>query len=428
MIRVLLMLLTGIAGSLFLFPFNLPFAPTVNTKMVLAALGAAIFFIEKTQHRSSSISKDFLILLIICLFISIWAFFCTVVNRTSDYAFATYFISVMVWLGAAYTFTWMIRQTHGQLDVQLISSYLVAICVFQCLIAYAMSFFPDLKQAINQMMGYSGEYLPRLKGRLYGIGAILDPAGLRFSGVLVILAFMMHRHDYGKQPWKGVCLILAFLIISVIGNMIARSATIGMLLAIVYLIIVPLFNENKEGHGSFRTMFIPILCIFILLSFLLYQSSPDFRTNLRFGFEGFFSLAEKGRWEVHSNDVLRSMVVWPESLKTWIIGDGYFASPNDLPNRFGQVLDGFYMKTDIGYLRYIFYFGTIGLVGMISVFFQMTATCVKCFKGGYATMFIGLLIVTLVGWLKVSSDIIMVFAPFLILAYQQDNDSYVADK
>ena len=411
---------------MFLFPFNLPFAPTVNSKMVLAALGAAFFFIDKVRQRTLVVSKDFLVLLIIVISVSVWAYFCTIVNRTNDYSFATYVISVLVWLGAAYAFVWMIRQVHGQIDIQLISSYLVAVCVVQCLIAYAMTLFPNFKLTINQMMGYSGVYLARLRGRLYGIGAALDPAGLRFSGVLVLLAVMMQRNDYGKQPWRGMLMILAFIIISIIGNMIARSATIGMLLAIAYLFIAPFFNDKKEEQGSFWTMFIPILFIFILLSFWLYQSSLDFRTNLRFGFEGFFSLVESGRWEVHSNDVLRGMVVWPESLKTWIIGDGFFASPTDLPDRFGQVYNGFYMQTDIGYLRYIFYFGVIGLIGMMSVCFQMTLTCIKSLKSDYAIMFIGLFIVTLLGWFKVSTDIIMVFAPFLIMAYQQD--SYAADK
>ena len=79
------------------------------------------------------------------------------------------------------------------------------------------------------------------------------------------------------------------------------------------------------------------------------------------------------------------------------------------------------MKTDIGYLRYIFYFGVIGLLGMISVFSQMTATCIRRIKG-YTTLFICLLLVNLIGWFKVSSDIIMVFAPFLILAYQQEDE------
>ena len=76
------------------------------------------------------------------------------------------------------------------------------------------------------------------------------------------------------------------------------------------------------------------------------------------------------------------------------------------------------MKTDIGYLRYIYYFGTIGLLGMIAAIVKIAETCIRNLKE-YRLMFLAMLLVTFIGWLKVSSDIIMVFAPFLILAYSK---------
>ena len=426
MIRFLLILLTGFVGSLFLFPINLPFAPTVNTKMLLAVLGAGVFFLEKTDRRSPTISGDFIVLCIICTCVSIWAYFSTVINHTTDYAFATYLISVIVWLGAAYAFTWMIRQTHGRLDFRLISHYLIGICIFQCILAYCMSLFPWLKEFVNDLMGNSQAYLRSVRGRLYGFGAALDPAGLRFSGVLILLGYLIHENNFQINPWHGILYLSAFFIIAVLGNMIARTTTLGMLLAFAYFLIEVLSTKKEGGYGAFWAATFPLFVILISLIIWLYHISPTFKDDLRFGFEGFFSLVEKGRWEVHSNEVLKGMVVWPEYLETWIYGDGYFDSPDDLPNRFGQTFEGFYMKTDIGYLRYIFYFGVIGLIGLISTFFQITSTCIRRIKG-YGPLFIFLLLVNLIGWFKVSSDIIMVFAPFLILAYQQNNDDVEAN-
>ena len=115
------------------------------------------------------------------------------------------------------------------------------------------------------------------------------------------------------------------------------------------------------------------------------------------------------------------MIVWPQSFRTWIIGDGIFFSAQDFPDILGKAQAGFYMHTDIGYLRYIFYFGIIGLIGMIAVFTKMTTTCCKVFKD-YKQLFVSLLLVNLAGWMKVSSDIIMVFAPFLILAFMTENE------
>ncbi|MBQ4299595.1 MAG: hypothetical protein II763_04675, partial [Bacteroidales bacterium] len=140
-----------------------------------------------------------------------------------------------------------------------------------------------------------------------------------------------------------------------------------------------------------------------------------FRSNLRFGFEGFFSLAEKGYWETNSTNILKGMVVWPESIKTWAIGDGLFFNSQGTPDRFGQLDTGFYKDTDIGYLRYIFYFGSIGLLLLTGVFARITATCFRTFDDD-RWLFILILLVNMLGWVKVSSDIIMIFAPFFVLS------------
>lgn len=416
MIRFLIILLTGIAGSLFLFPFNLPISITVNTKMILAAIGAGVFFIEKAQKKAPSISRDFLVLCLITIGISLWAFTVTVLNHTTDYAFARYIVSVVVWLGAAYAFTWMIRQAHGRLDIELICQYLTAICVFQCILAYAMTLLPWLKSLIDSLMGETDSFMGVIEGRLYGLGAALDPAGLRFSGILVLLAYLIYQNDFSEHIVYGILYILSFLIISVFGNMISRTTTVGMLVAIAYFVYLSLFTSKKGGFQSFWVVTAPLLLLGVVASVWFYESSPDFRNDLRFGFEGFFSIVEKGHWETYSTNVLESLIVWPESLHTWILGDGYFGSPLDRPDRFGQVYGGYYMHTDIGYLRYIFYFGVIGLLGMMLTFTQMMVTCIRRLKAD-SLLFVCLLLITFIGWLKVSSDIIMVFAPFLILAY-----------
>ena len=44
--KTILVILTGIIVSLFIFPFNLPFLSNVNTKMVIAAFGLVLFFLD----------------------------------------------------------------------------------------------------------------------------------------------------------------------------------------------------------------------------------------------------------------------------------------------------------------------------------------------------------------------------------------------
>ena len=420
--RAILILITGLITSLFLFPFNLPVSITVNTKLIISAFGVVLFIFDKIKTGGPIISREFLVLSLICAIISIWAFFITVVNGTSDYAFARYLISVWIWLGGAYAVVWLIKAVHGRISVEVIGNYMIAVCVAQCLLAYSMTIWPSLGRFVDSLMGEGQAYMSATENRLHGLGAALDPAGLRFSAVLVILAVIASNTDADSHILKSILYFISFVIIVVFGNMISRTTTVGAAMSIMCFIVL---KWPKKGvvyfDRTWRVIGIGLL-LAVVFSTFLYKSDISFRNNIRFGFEGFFSLVEKGRWDVSSNEILKGLIVWPESLKTWIIGDGFFDNPKDIPDRFGQLYGGFYMKTDIGYLRYIFYFGCIGLVGMIVACAYITKTCIRELKG-YSLMFFSLFLITLIGWLKVSSDVIMVFAPFLVLAYIQDDES-----
>ena len=143
---------------------------------------------------------------------------------------------------------------------------------------------------------------------------------------------------------------------------------------------------------------------------------------MRFGFEGFFSLAETGKWEVSSNDVLVNMVVWPDNLKTWIIGDGHFVSERYDPYYIGPVLNaGFYKGTDIGYCRFLFYFGVVGLL-TFSVYLAYAAyLCGKQFKE-YALMFMIVLLAGFIMWSKTATDIFLFLAFYICASYMMEDD------
>lgn len=424
--KFLKILFTGLITSFFIFPFNLPVGVDVNTKMVLAALGVAFFIADRVNGREFRITTDFLFLSLLAISLSLWARLSMAYNHTTDGTYASYFISLWVWLGGAYTVVRLIQITYGKATVEIIGAHLVGVCTAQCILAYGMTLFPFLQSFIDSLMGASSSYMGKASGgRMYGLGAALDPAGLRFAAVLIVtthLFLMARKEDNGKKAWFYS---IAFLIISVIGNMIARSTTVGIALSLVYAVV---FFVTK-GEGRLNIKFITISVILLVAGIYtvvrLYNSSPAFQSNLRFAFEGFFSLAEKGRWEVHSNELLKQMIVFPETLKTWIIGDGYCDNPAQDPNFLGIIKGGYYMGTDIGYLRFIFYFGIPGMLMMAGVFAMSSSICSKNLKGN-EWLFIFLLLSNLVGWFKVTSDILMIFAPFLILALltaEQDHNT-----
>lgn len=77
------------------------------------------------------------------------------------------------------------------------------------------------------------------------------------------------------------------------------------------------------------------------------------------------------------------------------------------------------MNTDVGYLRFIFYFGVIGLFAMIAFIFKAGQACFKNLPG-YKLMFALLLLANYVIWFKVSTDIFLVFALFLMVRSDEE--------
>ena len=88
----------------------------------------------------------------------------------------------------------------------------------------------------------------------------------------------------------------------------------------------------------------------------------------------------------------------------------------------GEVIRGYYMGTDVGYLRFIFYFGIFGLLAFIAFFIAITKNCIMKFPA-QSILFILFLIVNMVGWFKGLTDIFLTFAPFLLIS-KEENEEY----
>lgn len=422
------MVITTVITSFYFFPFEFVFLPGVNTKMAMAAVGLVLLGVRMAQSRNAVLNKDFFTLSLWALGVSLAGFVAVVYNDTHDYTYVTYAMSMWVWAGAAYVLVELIRKLHGKISVELIAHYLIVVCVLQCILALLIDRIPVFEQVVNSLVSGLGfvelDTLSETE-RLYGIGASLDVAGTRFSAVLVMIAFLVTRIETKKQNVYLLLYILAVFIIGVVGNMMSRTTTVGLILFIVYLVYksrIYVLKISPEVKTVF-SWFVGSLFVLIPILIYLYHIDMDVKNNLRFAFEGFFSLAEEGRWNVHSNEILKNMYVFPDNLKTWIIGDGYFANPYDLdPYYIGPKWGGYYMATDVGYLRFIFYFGLFGLF-LFSYFMWFSGkVCMQKFKKEKA-LFVLLLMVHFIVWLKVATDIFLVFALFLVCTPENEENS-----
>lgn len=422
-IRLVKRIIICILVSFFYFPFEFTILPGINTKMMLAVLGLLFVMGDLLNGRRLMISKDFIILTSLANVVSLVSLYSITANHTMDTAYVLYIVSFSVWLSAAYATCHLIKETHNDIIPRLVLDYLIGVCLIQCVSAIWIDSTPSVARFVNRNIAFGQEISIGVK-RLYGLGATLDVAGSRFAAVLVGLGYYLSQIKEPLSNGRRTTYIIAFIVITVIGNMIARTTLIGALLGLGIILLGFLFKPTLPGENYKATSFLTwmiILTVGITTCVVLYNTDPAARKLFRFGFEGFFSLAENGHWETSSTEKLtQTMVVFPDTIHTWIIGDGYFLSPHFDKNYLGTSTDlGFYMGTDVGYLRFIFYFGIIGLIPMMGVIIYSAIICMRHFPQEKLLFFLALL-VGLIVWFKVSTDIFLFFALFLSAAALQE--------
>lgn len=406
-----------IVTSFFFFPFEFTFLPGINTKMLLAAMGLVLFVARAAASRSASLDKDFFVLIVFASIVSLSGIISVVYNATTDLSYASYVVSFFVWMGGAYFVVSGIRFLHGKVTPLMVINYLAAICVVQCVIALLISRNPLVKDIVDSFLGGDG-FMGKLENRMYGIGCALDVAGLKFSCVLVAISFVV-MNGLCQPKLQTTIYWIAYLVIAVVGNMIGRTTSVGVVVSLIYILVHCIFYGYREFLKSHVLPLLLLMVVLLPLLIYLYNNSPKTREDLRFGFEGFFSLAETGRWETNSNNRLSDMFVLPDNPKTWIIGDGYFDNPYSDPNFNGDNPTEFYKGTDVGYLRFIYYFGVIGLISFVVFFLVAFWECASRHRK-YAILFLMILTINYIVWVKVSSDIFLIFSLFLCIPSESD--------
>ncbi|MGM9737055.1 MAG: hypothetical protein ACI3ZT_01420 [Candidatus Cryptobacteroides sp.] len=416
----------GFIMSLGVFPVTFAVLPSMNSKMVLALLGLFALVLKYSSKRDAVVKRQFLIASLFAFCVSLVSLIALAYNSTSDLTYATYIVSMWVWCGSAYMICNLIKAFHKRLDFALISNYFIAVCVVQCILAFIMDLSPDVKSFVDSLL-IEEKIIGTSEERLYGFGCGLDVAGTRFSAALIMIACLCLERDVIKDSKLIALYVVAFMIITVFGNMISRTTLIGLIISIVVFIYQSINISKKSGiREASRVWRYALGAIVVSIPIIVYYYNNDnlFRDNIQFAFEGFFSLVEKGRWETTSNNRLASMVVFPSDIKTWIIGDGFFNNPlTSDPYYNGPGIGTYYMSTDIGYLRFIYYFGIIGLLTFCVFMFVVASLCKEKYRNN-KTFFNLLLLLNFIIWCKVSTDIFVLFSLFLCASIDNNEVSH----
>jgi len=428
MLKWLKILLVGFLVSCFYFPVKYSFIPIANTKNLMAAVGLVLVLVVLIKKQEFSFPRDLLVILIFAAAMSLISLLAITYNQTPDTTYVTYIRSAIIWLSGAFGVCYIIWLVHKRVDVPLVVNYLAGVCVFQCIMAIWIDFSPAVRLFVDSHVQQGQDLLQDI-GRLYGVGASLDVGGSRFAATLCAISFMLVQKPEDRGNTPQFLLVLAFVIITVLGNMIARTTLVGVGIGLFYLVLMEIRNATlrkyDDGYRSSLPAWLLTLAIAVPVGMFFYSSNAQFHDLMRFGFEGFFNLFEEGEWGTDSTGKLESMIVWPDNPGTWLIGDGYFENQRNDANYIGTATRrGYYMGTDIGYLRFIFYCGIFGLIAISAVMVEAGVIASKAFPK-YAHIFMMGVLCNFVIWMKVSTDLFPFLSIFASLGFLSSDLEYL---
>lgn len=237
-------------------------------------------------------------------------------------------------------------------------------------------------------------------------------AGSNFFGLGATygLIYILYLDSMVRYHWYSIKYIL-ILILLVVGTIfIARTGFVGLAFGLLMVGFKSL-NKITLWIRFFKIIFVISLVGFVLYSFLPIEIQDDLSSRVfKYAFELF--LHRDGGYSTTSTDNLNRM--WHINIKeiTWLFGDGLYTTEQ-----------GYYMKTDAGYLRQIL-FGGVGFF-LLFLFYQLYFLK-KMYLKGFYLLYITILIYTLVlhikgevlGFLIIYQSVLLFF--ILINSFKQE--------
>lgn len=398
--------IAAVAMSFYVFPVGFNFLPaSINSKMLLAGLGLAVFIYRGIRDHAVEIPRYILVSGILATCFSLWCLYSITSAGTFETVYAAYIKSFFAWLLGAYGACVVMEWCTGRNDLPTLTRYLAIMSVAQCIIAVLIDNINLVHDIVNGIFRFEEQFYEG-GNRLYGIGCALDVAGVRFSAILLLIAHQIVRNpEVGGHSISIATLLASFLIITVVGSMISRTTSVGAALGLAYMALMN-FSVQRGGFVSNRQVRIFLISFVVILlaimtSVYLYNSSAFFYENVRFGFEGFFNWVETGDFRTGSTDHLQTMWVWPTSQRDWIFGTGIIGVLN--------------IGSDIGYCNFVFYCGLIGLA-IISIYFIYNHLCLNGKFNHFVILSLLLVALTFIIWCKVLTDIFFMDALLFCIA------------
>jgi len=342
----------------FLYIFNCSFNPLpyfLRTRVIFAILGLVLIvflgnFIKVNKYIIRLSVAFYLLLLPI--------FISSLLNSTFDVWMSQYLVLLTLHFTGAYLVVWLSKRCYPMFSVEKLFKYIFAAIIANSVLAVAMYLMPSLNAFIFSIQNFDDQadmvIEEVLNLRLMGMGiGMFFMGGIIWGLALLFVAYLIRVHSEQGRGILGLTFLYFFIML--VGTFIARTTLVGALLGFVYICWPRDWRLTLSKPGLRRMFFFYgtlLLIIAMAVAFVFYRYPQVFDSEIvGWAFEMFINASDNSEVSTGSTQHLGTMFIWPDNVKTWLIGDGLF-----------NVQDGYYMGTDVGYLRLIFYFGIFGAI------------------------------------------------------------------
>ena len=354
---------------LFLYLYSIPLKGLpfgIGTRIVFSICGLLIvvygLFSLRIKFNFISINRFLLSLLSFVLLLVITIYTSCFINSTNDTSLIRISFSYLLTILSVYFFYRIISNLFPKIFFLSLLNMIVICSVIQVSTALLMFVSPDFKELIISMIDPKDflieEILLFSNFRLIGLGSNPFVTGFTNGFSLILLSFLIKKNQNRKLL---IFYIVSFLMILVVGSMIARTTLIGGFLSICSLLLsIRLHKINLNKLILKMLMYLGlVLFLVIFIKSLDKGFVSKINDSFEYGFEALYNLKSGHGAQTESTNELKEMYFFPDKLSTYIIGDGYYMNPyNSL---------SYYMNTDAGYIRLLYYIGLFGLAFYLAI-------------------------------------------------------------
>lgn len=304
----------------------------ISTRKLIGLIGLVTFALRRFRSQNLVLNRG------LCLYFGCIMILCvsSIINAYLDTAVLSMFIGRILTVLASY----YILTTWRNINLILFLKTFLGIVLFNDFFAFVLFLIPSLSNFFMTLEPATESVMEIYGGlRFIGLGAFRFFEGGVINALALISVFYLLL-DGQLTKFKSALLIVLALFL---GTFIARTTLTGLIGLMFFL--YPSWSTRKTLIKV--SIGISSVAVFVFLFLNSYFSDNP---ALEWAFEVIYNYLEKGSIETTSTDSLLTMYVFPDTLKSWIIGDGQWLSNNG----------GYYMHTDVGFCRLLLLFGLIG--------------------------------------------------------------------